>query len=98
MSDLVRSRCQCRKSACSNWTYLQSAVATNTNRSEVLRDLVREKLVDETCPPDEEVVGSITMVYDITPLVSQRGSIDSAPPSHRDREHHARALGRRELS
>ena len=38
---------------------------TNTNRSEVLRDLVRERLVDETLEvPDEEVVGSITMVYD----------------------------------
>ncbi len=38
---------------------------TNTNRSEVLRDLVRERLVDEKVSlPDEEVVGSITMVYD----------------------------------
>lgn len=38
---------------------------TYTNRSEVLRDLVREKLVEERrTVPDEEVVGSITMVYD----------------------------------
>lgn len=38
---------------------------TSTNRSEVLRDIVRERLVDETASmPDAEVVGSITMVYD----------------------------------
>ena len=35
------------------------------NRSEVIRDLVREQLVDEALEvPDGEVVGSITMVYD----------------------------------
>lgn len=35
------------------------------NRSEALRDLVREYLVEEaTVAPDEEVAGSITMVYD----------------------------------
>lgn len=37
---------------------------TRQNRSEVVRDLVRERLVDESLSvPDEEVIGSITMVY-----------------------------------
>lgn len=35
------------------------------NRSETIRDLMREKLVEEAASmPDGEVVGSITMVYD----------------------------------
>lgn len=35
------------------------------NRSEVIRDLVREALVDEDCnKPGEEVMGSLTIVYD----------------------------------
>lgn len=38
---------------------------TGANRSEALRDLIRERLVEEDLrTPDEEVVGSITMVYD----------------------------------
>ena len=47
---------------------------TNTNRSEALRDLVRERLVEEMLEvPDGEVVGSITMVYDHhTPGLSAR--------------------------
>ena len=45
-----------------------------TNRSEAIRDLMREKLVeDELTSPDAEVVGSITMVYDHhTPDLTQR--------------------------
>lgn len=38
---------------------------TSANRSEVIRDLMREKLVEEaSAAPGGEVVGSITMVYD----------------------------------
>ena len=38
---------------------------TSTNRSEVVRDLVRERLADiSAAEPDGEVCGSITMVYD----------------------------------
>lgn len=38
---------------------------TVANRSEAVRDLMREKLVEEELrTPDEPVVGSITMVYD----------------------------------
>ena len=38
---------------------------TGANRSEAVRDLVREALVDEQWEaPDEEIVGTITMVFD----------------------------------
>jgi len=38
---------------------------TATNRSEAVRDLVRETLVEEQWEaPDEEIVGTITMVFD----------------------------------
>lgn len=38
---------------------------TATNRSEAVRDLVRDSLVDEQWEaPDEEIVGTITMVFD----------------------------------
>ena len=38
---------------------------TRLNRSEALRDIVRERLVDDALSvPDELVAGSITMVYD----------------------------------
>jgi CopG family nickel-responsive transcriptional regulator len=47
---------------------------TSANRSEAIRDLMREKLVEEELSsPDAEVVGSITMVYDHhTPDLSHR--------------------------
>ncbi len=38
---------------------------TRLNRSETVRDIVREHLVEDALAnPDEEVAGSITMVYD----------------------------------
>lgn len=38
---------------------------TAANRSEAVRDLVRDALVDEQAEaPDEEIVGTITMVFD----------------------------------
>jgi len=38
---------------------------TGANRSEAVRDLVRETLVDEQWEaPEEEIVGTITMVFD----------------------------------
>lgn len=37
----------------------------HANRSEAIRDLIRERMAEEdTGDPDEEVVGSLTMVYD----------------------------------
>lgn len=44
------------------------------SRSEALRDLIREKLVGSECDnPDEEVVGTLTMLYshDVPGLVEQ---------------------------
>ena len=35
-----------------------------TNRSEFIRDMLRERLVEEEWQGDEEVVGTITLVYD----------------------------------
>ena len=35
-----------------------------TNRSEFLRDLIRERLVQEEWEHDREVVGTITLIYD----------------------------------
>jgi len=35
-----------------------------TNRSEALRDMVRDYLVDHEWSSDEEVVGTVTLVYD----------------------------------
>lgn len=34
-----------------------------TNRSEAIRDLIRDQIVDEEWESGEEVIGSITMVY-----------------------------------
>ncbi|MCF7805539.1 MAG: nickel-responsive transcriptional regulator NikR [Candidatus Marinimicrobia bacterium] len=34
-----------------------------SNRSEAIRDLIREQIVDEEWDRDQEVIGSITMVY-----------------------------------
>lgn len=34
------------------------------NRSEVVRDLIRRRLVEEEAKGDEEVVGTLTLVYD----------------------------------
>ena len=37
----------------------------NANRSEAIRDLIRASLVrDESRTPDEQVIGSLTMIYD----------------------------------
>ena len=64
MSDLVRFSVSMPETLLQKLDEYADRRGTNTNRSEVLRDLVREKLVDEGMEaPDEEVVGSITMVY-----------------------------------
>ena len=64
MSDLVRFSVSMPEDLLQKLDDFAQRRGTNTNRSEVLRDLVREKLVDEgRVVPDEEVVGSITMVY-----------------------------------
>ncbi len=68
----------------------------HTNRSEALRDLIRERLVDEEWNRDEEAFGTITLVYDhhqpglqqkLTDLQHRSGKIIVAT-SHVHIDHH----------
>ena len=45
---------------------LEKLVASSgyTNRSEFIRDLVRDRLVDRQWQSDEETIGTITIIYD----------------------------------
>ncbi|MDO4797700.1 MAG: nickel-responsive transcriptional regulator NikR [Coriobacteriales bacterium] len=64
-SDLVRFSVAMPQSLLDQLDAYVERRGTRQNRSEVVRDLVRERLVDESLAvPDEEVIGSITMVYD----------------------------------
>lgn len=57
---------------------------THINRSEAIRDLIREQLVEEDFDdPDTEVVGSITMVYDHH-TIGLSGSLDQIQHDHMD--------------
>ena len=83
MTDLVRFSVSMPEGLLEQLDEYAERRGTNVNRSEVLRDLVREKLVDEgLAVPGEEVVGSITMVYDHhTPNLSAR--LDKIQHRHR---------------
>ena len=64
-SDLVRFSVAIPEGLLDDFDACVARRGTSTNRSEVRRDLMREKLVEEVVgDPDVEVVGSITMVYD----------------------------------
>lgn len=64
-SDLVRISVAMPKDLLDRLDAFSARRGLSPNRSEVLRDLVREHLVGEVVGnPDAEVVGSITMVYD----------------------------------
>lgn len=64
-SDLVRFSVTMPEGLLREFDDYTAGRGTNANRSEVIRDLVRERLVEERLDvPDEEVIGSITMVYD----------------------------------
>lgn len=64
-SDLVRFSVTMPEALLEELDAYAARRGTNINRSEALRDLVRERLTDEaTSMPDGEVAGSITMVYD----------------------------------
>lgn len=73
-SDLVRFSVAMPESLLGELDAYSRRRGTHANRSEVVRDLVRERLVDEAAArPDEEVAGSITMVYNHhTPGLSAR--------------------------
>jgi len=63
LSDLVRLSMSIEKSL---YDRLERLVARSgySNRSEYLRDLIRERLVEEEWAQDEEVVGAVMLLYD----------------------------------
>lgn len=63
MSDLMRVSFSIERSL---YTQLEALLQTTAygNRSEFIRDLVRERLVRDAWRSDEEAIGAITMVYD----------------------------------
>jgi CopG family transcriptional regulator, nickel-responsive regulator len=65
MSNLVRFGVAMDDDLLSQFDELVARRGTATNRSEAVRDLVREALVDEQWEePGEEIIGTITMVFD----------------------------------
>ena len=65
MGKLVRFGVAMDEELLSRFDELVARRGTATNRSEAVRDLVRDALVDEQWEaPDEEIVGTITMVFD----------------------------------
>ena len=73
-SDLVRFTVAVPRELLGQFDQLVERRGTMANRSEAIRDLIREKLVEEDVDePNAEVVGSVTMVYDHhLPGISQR--------------------------
>lgn len=64
-SDLVRFTVAVPKDLLAQFDEMARRRGMRTNRSEAVRDLIRERLVEEALEePDAEVAGSITMVYD----------------------------------
>ena len=65
MGKLVRFGVAMDEDLLSKFDELVARRGSATNRSEAVRDLVRDALVDEQWEaPDEEIVGTITMVFD----------------------------------
>jgi len=63
-SDLVRFSIAMPSDLLGQFDDLVARRGIAKNRSEVIRDLVREALVEEECAdPDQEVCGTLTMVY-----------------------------------
>lgn len=83
-SDLVRFTVAVPGDLLEEFDRLVERRGITANRSEAVRDLIRERLVEgELAEPDAEVVGSITMVYDHhLPGVSQR--LDEVQHEHLD--------------
>lgn len=64
-SDLVRFSVAIPEGLLDDFDAYAARRGTSANRSEAIRDLMRDKLVEEVvADPEAEVVGSITMVYD----------------------------------
>jgi CopG family transcriptional regulator, nickel-responsive regulator len=63
MSNLVRFGVSLEKTLLEKWDGLLNSKGYN-NRSEALRDLIRQELVKDEWSSGGEVVGAITLVYD----------------------------------
>lgn len=63
MAELVRLSFSLEQSLCDRLERLMRA-GHYTNRSEFIRDMIRERLVEAEWAGDAEVVGTITLVYD----------------------------------
>jgi CopG family nickel-responsive transcriptional regulator len=63
MSSLVRFGVSLEKALLEKWDSLLNAKGYN-NRSEALRDLIRQEMVKDEWSSGSEVVGAITLVYD----------------------------------
>lgn len=65
MSELVRFSITMDSELLERFDELVASRGTETNRSEAVRDLVRDALVENAVEnPDAEIAGTITMVYD----------------------------------
>jgi len=65
MGNLVRFGVAMDEDLLGRFDELVARRGVSTNRSEAVRDLVRDALVDEQWEaPDEEIVGTVTMVFD----------------------------------
>ena len=83
-SDLARITVTLPKDLLDELDELSARRGLAPNRSEAVRDLIREKLVEEALgEPDSEVAGSVTMVYDHhQPGLTQR--LDEVQHEHLD--------------
>ena len=63
MSNLVRFSVSIEKSLYNSMQKLVKS-ASYANRSEFVRDLVRERLVDKEWKSNEEAIGTVTMIFD----------------------------------
>ncbi|MFZ1536782.1 MAG: nickel-responsive transcriptional regulator NikR [Chromatiaceae bacterium] len=65
MEDLVRFSITMEADLLGRFDALVARRGTKTNRSEAVRDLVREALVEQAvADPDAEIAGTITMIFD----------------------------------
>lgn len=83
-SDLVRISVAIPADLLEQFDHIAEGRGVKVNRSEAIRDLIREKLVEEGLDePDAEVAGSVTMVYDHhLPGLTQR--LDEIQHEHLD--------------
>ena len=81
-SDLVRFSVAIPEALLDAFDECTSRRGLSANRSEAIRDLMREQLAEQDMDdPDAEVVGSITMVYDHH-VVGLSGALDQIQHDH----------------